>query len=146
MDVGTNRNVIIMSELPGKSLKSALLETNPKKQLTIIELLTICSKVVKLLHKIHQMGHIYRDVEPENIFIKEWSNLRDDSQIKTHRPKMMQANIETFLYKQDITNRSVYIRRDSFNKVPTNLNYDRRGFNRNFDVSITSNIWCRSQF
>lgn len=41
MLIGHNRKALIMSDLPGKTLKEMLYETDPAEQLTILELMSI---------------------------------------------------------------------------------------------------------
>ena len=71
IDVDLGHQIVILNDFQGDTLKAALLEMDPSRQLTVEELIEIATRWFKLLQKIHNLGYNYNDIEPDNIFIFE---------------------------------------------------------------------------
>jgi len=53
LKIDARSKALILSDLPGMTLKDILLETDPCKQLTLEDLSEVFIKIIKLLKKIH---------------------------------------------------------------------------------------------
>lgn len=94
--------------------------------------------MIKLLYKVHQLGYIHNDIEPENIFVHESLNV-DDYDIKTFRPKIIESDIEEIMMPKNQTSRSLKTKKSSFTNLKAHLTHERRDSRRNFDVNLLLN-------
>ena len=131
IEIHSDRKAIIMSDCPGETLKDILTERDPSKQITIYEFIEILVKILKLLQKIHKAGYVYCDLEPDTIFVAPTMQHNDDTAVKSHRMKMIEASMA---YAP--SSKTVRVKKESFTHIPEQLQLDRNLLKRSFEVSL----------
>lgn len=113
IDIELGHQIIVLNDLHGNTLKDALLETNSARQLTVEELVEIIIKWLKLVQKIHKLGYNYNDIEPDNVFICEQTEIDDSKLDKTRIHKLIQRNFDDFLNRSNSGCKSYRIKKPS---------------------------------
>jgi tRNA A-37 threonylcarbamoyl transferase component Bud32 len=135
IDVDLGHQIVILNDFQGDTLKDALLEMDPSRQLTVEEIIEIVTRWFKLLQKIHNLGYNYNDIEPDNIFIFEQTEIDDSKLEKVRMQKIIQKNLDVFIRGSHSGCKSYRLKKPSFCPSKSCLLQDL--VKRKFEVSAT---------